>query len=298
MPPIVRIDDDFQVADGTNLNDYNNWQGYNFDLTPTDNIVINDNFPGFTDTGGKVMIKTIPAPIFSSSDINSIGDIVFFDSDVVHFDNSFILFCTDTSSRSQITNTGIRIQFRRRIGQDNQINVFLRNGGTLFDSGVIPATPARSVIFFQFTLSRSNAYNLIATHAGRAVQFTGTIDSPVQRNGREYVYYTDLNGVVSGTDECWSTIDRLFLNETLHGSDKITGQVFRRNQPVEGATVLLRSNEDTPSYQETTTDANGIYLFDSLNDDLRYDVMARYEQGNSYFSTLTRPGVQPIFIPD
>ena len=59
MGPHTRIDDNFQSADGTNLNDYNNWQGYNFDLTPTDNIVINGNFPGFTDTGGKVMIKTL-----------------------------------------------------------------------------------------------------------------------------------------------------------------------------------------------------------------------------------------------
>ena len=166
------------------------------------------------------------------------------------------------------------------------------------DSGVIPATPARSVIFFQFTLSRSNAYNLIVTHAGLAVQLSGTIDSPVQRNGRQYVYYTDLNGVVSGTNECWSTIDRLFMNETLHGSQSIQGVVYRRNQPLAGARVTCVTHEDDSFCGRATTDSDGKYRFSNLRSGVQYDLLASYTMGSGAYSAYPLPGVVPRFIPD
>lgn len=298
MPPIIRINDTFQEPDGTNLNDYNNWQGYNFNLTPTDNIVFNDNSPEFTDTGGKVMIKTIPDPIFNSSDINCVGDFVFFNSDVVHIDNSFILFCEDTSTRQQITNTGIRIQIRRRIGQDNQFYIAVRNGGTLVDSTSQTFPANDSLFLFQFTLNAANDYNLLVSQSGRSARLAGTFDSPVSRNGRQYVFYTDLNGVVSGTNECWTTIDRLFMNETLHGSYKIFGHVYRHNLPLAGARVTCVTHSDDTFCQRRTTDSEGFYSFDDLKQDQEYDVMASYLSGGAAYTNLARAGVVPLFTPD
>ena len=127
---------------------------------------------------------------------------------------------------------------------------------------------------------------------------SGSIDSPVQRNGGQYVFYTDLNGVVSGTNECWSTIDRLFMNETLHGSQSIQGIVTRNNLPLENAIVTRFEHGDVNDHAMAHTDADGHYRFSNLSENKVYDIMASFESNGAYYTSLARAGVAPRFIPD
>lgn len=298
MGPHTRINDQFNQPDGTNLNDYANWTAYQDPFTPTDNVVFNDNVPEFTDPGGKVFVKPIPEIIYPSSDVNCIGDFNFFNSDVVDVDISFILMASSGASRSDLFNTGLRLQILFDPDSDTYWRLRLYNGNTLINSATTSIIPDLSSCLFQLILNTNDGYTLIFSQHGASYLLSGTLPNSDYRSGRFFAFITNHNGVVSGTDESWTTIIRLFLNETLHGSQSIQGVVYRRNQPLAGARVTCVTHDDDSFCGRATTDSDGKYRFSNLRSGVQYDLLASYTMGSGAYSAYPLPGVVPRFIPD
>ena len=298
MGPFTRINDQFNEPDGTNLNDYANWTAYQDPFTPTDNVVFNDSAPEFTDPGGKVFVKSISDIIYPSSDINCIGDFVFFNSDVVDVDISFILMASSGASRSDLFNTGLRIQILFDPDSDTYWRLRFYNGNTLIDSVTSTIVPDLTPAIFQFTLDHNDICRVFFSQHGETAVLSATLPNADYRSGRFFAFITNHNGVVSGTDESWTTIDRLFLNETLHGSQSIQGVVYRDNQPLSGARVTCVTHDDDSFSGRATTGSDGKYRFSNLREDVQYDVFASYIMGSGAYGAFPRPGVVPRFIPD
>ena len=297
MDPVTIIDDNFQAEDDDNLNDYNDWSARDADWDVDDSFVYDSDIFRTDTAGAYSWINTLPRHLYPDNAYGIAYGWQFYNHNVTDYDQSLVFGATDDTSKNNWWQSGVRVRVLKYFNNNDNARIRIYNQNVVvYDNNINFITDTSQAYTF-VTLQPDGTGFVVFTQEGLGFTDLFDLGQGLDYSGLFYGSITNRNGQQSGSSRCYSSCDKIDIIEYPMGTYDIYGIVYRNNTPVSGATVHLITNEATPRFSSVITGDTGAYRFSDLDPFMLYTLTAENQQGNSFFSTLTRPGIRPIFIP-
>ena len=298
MPPRTILEERFLAEDDDNLNDYNDWSARDAAWAVDDSFVFDSRLFRTDTAGAYSWINTLPRHLYPDHAYGISYGFTFYNDNVTDYDHSLVFGATQDTSKNDWWQSGVRVRILKYSHTNDNARIRIYNQNVVVvDENINFTTDTTQAYTFTTFEPDGTGYTLF-TQEGKGFTYQFDIGQPFDFSGLYYGSITNRNGQQSGAARCSSSCDLIEIVEYPMGDYVVGGLVTLRNLIQPGARLTCVSQADDSVCLRQTADSDGRYLFEGLDPYERYDLMATYKSGNSYFTSLCRSGVTPIFVPD